>query len=53
MSHNPSFDLAARADLAACRAALREGSYTFYAASMVLPAGVREPARLRAMQDIG
>ena len=44
MSHNPSFDLAARADLAACRAALREGSYTFYAASMVLPASVREPA---------
>lgn len=40
----PAMDPAARADLAACRAALREGSYTFYAASMVLPAAVREPA---------
>ncbi|RYF43140.1 MAG: phytoene/squalene synthase family protein [Comamonadaceae bacterium] len=32
------------ADLAACRASLSEGSYTFYAASMVLPRGVRDPA---------
>ena len=38
------FDAAAQADLTACRAALREGSYTFYAASLVLPASVREPA---------
>ena len=44
MPQTPAFDHAARADLAACRAALREGSYTFYAASMVLPAAVREPA---------
>lgn len=34
----------AQADLAQCRAALREGSYTFYAASLVLPAAVRAPA---------
>ncbi len=34
----------ARADMAACRAALREGSYTFYAASLILPRSVREPA---------
>jgi phytoene synthase len=32
------------ADLAACRASLREGSYTFFAASLILPAAVREPA---------
>jgi 15-cis-phytoene synthase len=32
------------ADLAACRASLREGSYTFYAASLVLPGAVRDPA---------
>jgi phytoene synthase len=32
------------ADMAACRASLREGSYTFYAASLVLPRAVREPA---------
>ena len=31
-------------DMAACRASLREGSYTFYAASLVLPRAVREPA---------
>jgi phytoene synthase len=34
----------ARADLAACRALLRGGSRTFYAASHVLPTRVREPA---------
>lgn len=33
-----------RADMAACRAALREGSYTFFAASLLLPRAVREPA---------
>ena len=32
------------ADMAACRAALREGSYTFFAASLLLPRRVREPA---------
>ena len=30
--------------MAQCRAALREGSYTFFAASLLLPAAVREPA---------
>lgn len=34
----------AQADMAECRAALREGSYTFYAASLILPRAVREPA---------
>ena len=34
----------ARADMAQCRAALREGSYTFFAASLILPRAVREPA---------
>jgi phytoene synthase len=34
----------AAADMAACRAALREGSYTFFAASLLLPAAVRDPA---------
>ncbi|MBC7992238.1 MAG: phytoene/squalene synthase family protein [Rhizobacter sp.] len=33
-----------RADLAACRAALRHGSKTFLAASLLLPRGVHEPA---------
>ena len=33
-----------RADLAACRAALRHGSKTFLAASMLLPRRVHEPA---------
>jgi phytoene synthase len=32
------------ADIAACRAMLREGSKTFFAASLLLPAAVREPA---------
>ncbi|MEM9317626.1 MAG: phytoene/squalene synthase family protein [Pseudomonadota bacterium] len=31
-------------DLAACRAAIQEGSYSFYAASKLLPASVRDPA---------
>jgi phytoene synthase len=30
--------------MATCRAALREGSYTFFAASLMLPKSVREPA---------
>ena len=34
----------ARADLAACRESLRNGSRTFLAASMLLPRGVHEPA---------
>lgn len=34
----------ARDDMAQCRAALREGSYTFFAASLILPRTVREPA---------
>ncbi len=33
-----------KADMAECRAALREGSYTFFAASLILPRAVREPA---------
>ncbi len=36
--------LASEEDLAACRAAIRSGSRTFHAASMILPARVREPA---------
>ena len=35
---------ATQADLAACRAALRQGSKTFLAASLLLPRGVHEPA---------
>ena len=35
---------AQRADLAACRASLRNGSKTFLAASLLLPGVVREPA---------
>jgi phytoene synthase len=31
-------------DYAECREAIRQGSKTFFAASMVLPAAVREPA---------
>jgi phytoene synthase len=55
MSPTPSSDPARRApgsapgnqaalDLAACRDQLRDGSRTFLAASMVLPAAVRDPA---------
>ncbi|MBC7993191.1 MAG: squalene/phytoene synthase family protein, partial [Rhizobacter sp.] len=35
---------AAQADLAACHAALRHGSKTFLAASLLLPRSVHEPA---------
>ncbi len=35
---------ASSADVAACRATLRGGSRTFFAASLVLPKSVRKPA---------
>jgi phytoene synthase len=35
----------ARDDLAACRAAIRQGSRSFHAASLLLPGRVRDPAR--------
>lgn len=37
-------EFASAADLAACREALRAGSRTFHAASLLLPSSVREPA---------
>ncbi|MBL0929642.1 MAG: squalene/phytoene synthase family protein, partial [Alphaproteobacteria bacterium] len=37
-------ELRARADLAACREALRGGSRSFFLASLVLPAAYRTPA---------
>lgn len=40
----PSFDSQLTQDLAACRAFLRDGSRSFYAASFLLPRRVREPA---------
>ncbi len=40
----PELAAEARADLAACRAALRNGSKTFLAASFLLPRAVHEPA---------
>jgi phytoene synthase len=40
----PETSAAARSDLAACRASLRNGSKTFLAASLLLPRGVHEPA---------
>jgi phytoene synthase len=43
-SRPPELPAEARADLAACRAALRNGSKTFLAASFLLPRGVHEPA---------
>ncbi|MES2989902.1 MAG: phytoene/squalene synthase family protein [Pseudomonadota bacterium] len=43
-SRPPELAADARADLAACRAALRNGSKTFLAASFLLPRGVHEPA---------
>ena len=43
-SRAPELPAQARADLAACRAALRNGSKTFLAASFLLPRGVHEPA---------
>jgi len=36
--------LATAADRAACRAAIRQGSRSFHAASLLLPPGVRQPA---------
>jgi phytoene synthase len=39
-----AFNVDDTSDLAACRAHLREGSRTFYAASFLLPRRVREPA---------
>jgi phytoene synthase len=43
-SRPPELPAQARADLAACRAALRTGSKTFLAASFLLPRSVHEPA---------
>ena len=43
-SRPPELHAEARADLAACRAALRHGSKTFLAASFLLPRRVHEPA---------
>ncbi len=43
-SRLPELPHDARADLAACRAALRNGSKTFLAASWLLPRAVHEPA---------
>jgi phytoene synthase len=40
----PEFAARERADLTACRAHLRHGSKSFYAASLLLPRRVREPA---------
>jgi phytoene synthase len=40
----PDLGYASPADLAACRAMLRRGSKTFFAASLLLPSWVREPA---------
>ena len=42
--HSPERRLASPSDAAACRAAIKTGSRTFYAASLVLPHKVREPA---------
>jgi phytoene synthase len=42
--HSPVDAFASHADLAACRAMLRDGSRTFFAASLVLPGSVRKPA---------
>ena len=41
---SPDFDIDARVDLVACRAALRQGSRTFLAASFLLPPKVRAAA---------
>lgn len=41
---SPELPASARADLAACRSALRHGSKTFLAASLLLPRSVHEPA---------
>jgi phytoene synthase len=42
--HSPDRPLASAADRAACRTLIRNGSRTFSAASLLLPAAVREPA---------
>jgi 15-cis-phytoene synthase len=42
--HSPETKSKRQADLAACRALLRDGSHTFYVASFLLPRSVREPA---------
>lgn len=44
LSFEPVRDRQYRADVARCRAMLRDGSRTFYAASFLLPAWLREPA---------
>ncbi|MFO1126007.1 MAG: phytoene/squalene synthase family protein [Methylocystis sp.] len=41
---SPDAALAAREDYAACREAIRQGSRSFYAASLLLPSEVRTPA---------
>ena len=41
---SPNADFADAKDYAACRAAIRQGSRTFFAASLLLPARVRQPA---------
>ncbi|MDE1922109.1 MAG: phytoene/squalene synthase family protein, partial [Gammaproteobacteria bacterium] len=43
-ARSPDSPLASTADVAACRAMLRGGSRSFFAASLVLPRGVRDPA---------
>lgn len=40
----PAFDAAAAADIAACRGLLRHGSRSFFAASLLLPRSLRDPA---------
>ena len=42
--YSPESSFASAQDHAACRAAIREGSRTFFAASLLLPAAVRQPA---------
>ena len=44
MLHSSSADYASPADRAACREAIRHGSRTFYAASLLLPSWLRDPA---------
>jgi phytoene synthase len=44
LPYSPDAALASPADRAACREAIKTGSRTFYAASLILPAAVREPA---------
>ena len=44
MRHSPEASLVSPADLAACRALLRNGSRSFLAASRLLPRGVRDDA---------